>query len=323
MVGLMGLLESLASGLMGFAAGGPLMGGATFLSSLLGDDRPQGTNLRRPVNLDYLDVVRRNAAFQGYQQGYSATGPGVQQGQSGGSGTSSGGTSAGLSQFANQRGGQGNRANPAQGMAGNLGRQEAGTVNLQEAYRSYLGNALIGRDTVPNAQAAQFQAGLQTVDAQTQRARESFLQSMSQRGMTNSGMTGMGLAEIASGRATSLGQLSADLERQRQSQLLQAQQNAAAAMGQQNMQQAGIAAAQPTTGQNLGSLLGAYTQYQAVQNAPQMPTELFNPAVMAMLTAAGWTPPQAPGGVTPMLPGQPAQQQPVLPQTARRWWQWY
>lgn len=319
----MGLLESLASGLMGFAAGGPLMGGATFLSSLLGDDRPQGTNLRRPVNLDYLDVVRRNAAFQGYQQGYSATGPGVQQGQSGGSGTSSGGN-AGLSQFANQRGGQGNRANPAQGMAGNLGQQEAGTVNLQEAYRSYLGNALIGRDTVPNAQAAQFQAGLQTVDAQTQRARESFLQSMSQRGMTNSGMTGMGLAEIASGRATSLGQLSADLERQRQSQLLQAQQNAAAAMGQQNMQQAGIAAQQPTTGQNLGSLLGAYTQYQAVQNAPQMPTELFNPEVMAMLTAAGWTPPpQAPGGVTPMLPGQPAQQQPVLPQTERRWWQWY
>lgn len=269
-------LGSLVGGAVGFLTGGPLGAGAGFLSGGLskraGGGGSSGPSLNVPANLDYLDVVRRRAAFNGYQQGFASGGLQQQGGQSSSSsGAQQPKAGSGLSQFANQRGGR-NSGGSADGAARSAG-QEAGTmpsVNLNDAYRSYLGNAMVGNDTIPNAQNAQFAAGQRTIDAQTHQARQQYLQQMADRGILRSGMTSTGLAEIESGRATSLGDLSARLEAQRQSQLAEAQRNAAALISGQQSQQRAIEAAQPSTGEILGDALGAYAQYQQVRNAPSL-----------------------------------------------------
>lgn len=303
----MGFLDSLLSGIVGTVTGGPIVGGATFLAGLLGDGESGGSRPSRQAgraDLDYLTVLQRQAAFQGYLSG---RGQGAQsQPQAGQSGqTSPTRTPTGLSQFANQRGGAslGGSLSPGSSAQGNLAQGEAmGNVDLQRLFNSYVGRGLLGMSTLPQSgQQQSYAQGQAAINAQAQQSQRQLLEQLSQRGILRSGITGTGLAQIETGRLQALG----GLETQRQEQMAQTQQLAAQLASGTLSQQRAIAAQEPSFGDTLASLAGAYAQYEATRKAPEPTTGLIDYDLLALLSGGGQSQPSA-SPTTGLLPGAPA-----------------
>lgn len=335
----MGFLDSLLSGVVGFATGGPIVGGATFLAGLLGDGRSSGGQqgaLRQNADIDYLDVMQRQAALNGYMAGLGQNQGGSNQGQpqGTGSGVSATRTPTGLSQFANQRGGQSIGGSLSQGSSAqrNIAGQEAGNVNIGQLYNSFIAQGLLGQGTLPQSNAQMnLASGQATINAQAQQSQRQLLEQLSQRGILRSGITGTGLATIEQGRLNALG----GLEQQRQQQLLQTQQFAAQLASGNLQQQRAIEANEPSFGETLASLAGAYAQYEATKKAPQPTTQILMPGLLGGAGAATPTTTPMLAG-TPITPyaGGPTTEDYVnnalggLPRAAspaanRAWWQWY
>lgn len=307
----MGFWDSLLSGIVGTVTGGPIVGGATFLAGLVSDggSRRSGGAASRNADLDYLTVLQRQAAFQGYLAGRGTAGQ-----QTGGSGNGGGflsplvgssGLPTGLSQFANQRGGQsmGSSLSPGSSAQGNLAQGEAmGNVDLQRLFNSYVGRGLLGMSTLPQSgQQQSYAQGQAAINAQAQQSQRQLLEQLSQRGILRSGITGTGLAQIETGRLQALG----GLETQRQEQMAQTQQLAAQLASGTLSQQRAIAAQEPSFGDTLASLAGAYAQYEATRKAPEPTTGLIDYDLLALLSGGGQSQPSA-SPTTGLLPGAPA-----------------
>lgn len=299
----MGFWDSLLSGIVGTVTGGPIVGGATFLAGLVSDggSRRSGGAASRNADLDYLTVLQRQAAFQGYLAGRGTAGQ-----QTGGSGNGGGflsplvgssGLPTGLSQFANQRGGQsmGRSLSPGSSAQSNLAQGEAmGNVDIQRLFNSYVGRGLLGMDTLPQgAQQQGYAQGQAAINAQAQQSQRQLLEQLSQRGILRSGITGTGLAQIETGRLQALG----GLETQRQQQMAQTQQLAAQLASETLSQQRAIAAQEPSLGETLASLAGAYAQYEATKKAPAPTTQILWPGLL------GGTGTTSPATTTGLLPG--------------------
>lgn len=241
----MGFLSSLVKGATGWLTGGPI-GAALGLLSPGDDSQPQAQQrvIQNPLGNDegqqispeaiaflrgYLDggqpkptTFNAERAMQGpapMQQTTAQTGGMSSHSRNGnfyqlGAGKGAGGTSGGSTDNDYWR-------NSIASVLRNYG--NAYTGQSAPAFNTYLTRALSGQDTLPQAaQQRAFSQGMNTINAQTQNARQGLMANLGSRGLMQSGMMGRGLTGIEQQRLGSIGQLSTGLADQQ----LQAQREA-------------------------------------------------------------------------------------------------
>ena len=100
---------------------------------------------------------------------------------------------------------------------------------LNAGFRSYMQNALAGRDGLPQAAYdAALQQGMHTINAQAQQSNQQLQEALGARGLAHSGMMGSGMLGIEQNRLGAFGQLATGLAQQGLQASREAQQNAAA-----------------------------------------------------------------------------------------------
>ncbi|MHB8997505.1 MAG: hypothetical protein ACYC63_19850 [Armatimonadota bacterium] len=113
-------------------------------------------------------------------------------------------------------------------MAQNQGRY---TNGLQPAFQQYMGNALQGRQGLPQeAYNAALQTGMHTINAQAANSRSQLQSNFGARGLMGSGMMGNALLGVEQSRVGAFGQLTTGLAQQDLQARREQQQNAAGMM---------------------------------------------------------------------------------------------
>jgi len=279
--------QGLLGGLTGFAMGGPWGAGAGFLAGALGGSRDVGgardPSLGIPAGgpQDVQNYLARQAYHRGLMSVYGNQG----LAQAGGGVGGAVGSPGAQTRRDQQRG-------------GSMYPSTLPQADNRQLLSEYLGAGLAGVGGPQAEFAGQFARGRNIISEGAQQSRSGLMEALAGRGMLRSGVLSRGLGEIERGRVGALGDLAGRLGEQRLQAAVAAQQQAASLMAGGLGQQQGLAAAEPSLGDYLADLAGAYAQsrnqpepfdfgpYLTPQQPPQVGTVVQPPGARRM--PPGW-----------------------------------